>query len=211
VLKMDYKSQIGQDRFVTEVLNNKLNGYFVDIGAGHPKEINNTFYLEKKLGWNGLSIDMGPENEFCHIEAGTTKHEFLNLWETTRSSEFVCGNALKLDYEKLFDERSVPETIDYLSIDLEPADITYECLLKIPFEKYKFKIVTFEHDLYRDPENNIKYLNGARDFLKKFNLVPLNVKKFLKSCGYDTHRISIQEDWFLNVELLKKDSKLKVL
>lgn len=203
---MNFKSQIGQDRFVCEALKNKINGYYIDIGAAHPEDINNTFYLEKELGWDGLSIDMGPDNEFCHIESGTTKEQFLEIWRTNRTGKFICDNALNLNYRQLFKKNSVPKIVDYLSIDLEPASTTYECLLKIPFEEYQFRVVTFEHDLYRDPKKNIEYLEGARAFLKQFNLMPLDVRRSLKNSGYDTDKISVQEDWFLNTKFFKEET-----
>lgn len=57
---MKYYSQFGEDKFIHE--NNLLpeKGFFVDIGAGDPKEGSNTFLFEE-LGWDGICIDADPK------------------------------------------------------------------------------------------------------------------------------------------------------
>ena len=85
----------------------------------------------------------------------------------------------------------MPTTIDYLSIDLEPPDLTLECLLKIPFTSYKFNVISFETDEYREGgENRVKI---SRDFLLKNDYVLLGcinrqddiyVHRNIKSCNY---------------------------
>lgn len=42
-----YNGQALQDEFVLTVLNNKKNGYFLEIGSYDPIIINNTYILEK--------------------------------------------------------------------------------------------------------------------------------------------------------------------
>jgi len=44
-------------------------------------------------------------------------------------------------------------SIDYLSLDLEPPDVTLECLKTIPFDRVRLSVITFEHDAYRVGEN----------------------------------------------------------
>lgn len=39
----------GQDVLVAELLGNKRDGFFVDIGANDGRTISNTFFLEKDL------------------------------------------------------------------------------------------------------------------------------------------------------------------
>ncbi|MBY0516458.1 MAG: FkbM family methyltransferase [Bacteriovoracaceae bacterium] len=53
-------SQEGEDRVLKALLKNKQNGFYVDIGAHHPKFLSNTqiFYQE---GWSGINIDANPE------------------------------------------------------------------------------------------------------------------------------------------------------
>lgn len=53
-------SQEGEDVLLNSMLGRKKNkGYYVDIGAHHPKRFSNT-YLFYKIGWVGINIDATP-------------------------------------------------------------------------------------------------------------------------------------------------------
>jgi len=54
----------GEDVFVNNYLKKKI-GFYVDVGAYHPLELNNTYLLYKK-GWNGINIDINS----THINLG---------------------------------------------------------------------------------------------------------------------------------------------
>ena len=81
---------------------------------------------------------------------------------------------------KLFEEHSVPKSIDYLSMDIHPPFATCKVLEKIPFNKYKFKFITFETDSHRDER--------TREFSRNI----------LESLGYKIITSDIQEDWYIN-------------
>jgi hypothetical protein len=171
-------SEVGQDLFVVNQLNGKRNGVFLDIGAGHPTfnnyqgwqqgdtwidgwyEGNNTFLLERDYGWTGVCVDLDSR--------------WNEAWKTRRA-KFLNQNALEIDYDKLLSEIAVDGVVDYLSLDLEPASVTYECLLRIPFDKYRFSAVTYEHDSYRFGHH---FRNESRElFLKHgYRLVEKDVK-----------------------------------
>jgi hypothetical protein len=152
---MESQSQIGQDQFVLTTLNYIRNGVFVDIGCERPKTISNTYLLENDYDWTGLAIDL---IDFKEANGET--------WEQLRpKSKHIIENALSIDYTSLFEENKLPNVIDYLSIDLEPPQITLECLFKIPFDKYKFKCVTFETDEYREGGQQRKEI--SRSFMKE--------------------------------------------
>lgn len=50
----------GQDLLVADLLENKRDGVFVDIGANDGLTISNTRYLEKELGWSGIAVEPIP-------------------------------------------------------------------------------------------------------------------------------------------------------
>lgn len=53
-----WKSQIGQDRWVAEIVfEGKTGGYFVDIGANDGVWLSNSYVLEKTFGWTGLLVE----------------------------------------------------------------------------------------------------------------------------------------------------------
>ena len=60
-----FNGQAEQDKFVVNVLNNKKNGYFLEIGANHPIKINNSYLLETKYNWKGIMVEC--ENEFLPL------------------------------------------------------------------------------------------------------------------------------------------------
>jgi hypothetical protein len=149
---MNFYSQIGQDRLVLKYLKNKKNGTFVDIGCGFPKHINNTYLLETEFDWDGVSVDLITYSE----QDGLT-------WNDFRKTKLVLNDALTINYSTLFKESNLPINIDYLSMDLEPPDLSLECLYKIPFDEYQFNIITFEVDNNREGDEN--RINKSREFL----------------------------------------------
>lgn len=146
---MNYYSHIGQDKWVCETLNFIKQGTWVDVGCYHPVSMNNTYAMESQLGWKGLSIDIDQKA----IEAW--KHSGRNL------DLVILADALTLDYEKLFLSAKLPSVIDYLTMDLEPPAATLQALYKMPFDKYKFKCITYETDAYRSTETE----KPSRDYL----------------------------------------------
>lgn len=136
---MEKYSQCGQDLIVLKYLENKRNGYFLDIGSGYPITINNTYLLEKNYGWKGISIDI--EN---YIEPNG------KTWDETRNSIHILNNALNIDYSFLLNEHKAPKVIDFITMDLEPPSLTFELLYKIPFNEYSFNFISFETDEGRE-------------------------------------------------------------
>ena len=55
-------SQYGQDVYlINSIFPDRINGYFVDVGAYDGITLSNTFILEKHLGWSGICIEPNPE------------------------------------------------------------------------------------------------------------------------------------------------------
>ena len=50
-------SQEGEDIFLIDFFKDRLNGFYIDVGAFHPYRINNTYLLYKK-GFRGINIDI---------------------------------------------------------------------------------------------------------------------------------------------------------
>ena len=184
-------SEVGQDLFVVEQLNGKKGGVFLDIGSGHPTfynyqgwqrgeewidgwyEGNNTYLLERDYGWSGVCVDLDSRwNEEWKI----------------RRAKFLNQNALEIDYDKLLSEIAVDGVVDYLSLDLEPAATTYECLLRIPLEKYRFSVITYEHDSYRFGHH---FRNESRELFFKHGY--RLVQKDVKTPGGGEY-----EDWYVH-------------
>lgn len=122
-------SQAYQDMFVLTMLNGKRGGTFFEIGCGDPTYGNNTRLLEE-WGWTGVSIDLNKAD--------------TDRFSAGRKSVVITGDATRLDYDALIDK-----DYDYLQIDIEPPLGSLQVLLRIPFERRRFAVITFEHDDYR--------------------------------------------------------------
>jgi hypothetical protein len=147
-------SQVWQDIFVLSILKGKSNGTYLEIGAENPDYINNTYLLTTQLGWNGVSIDC-VEN-------------YQKSWAEQRpDNKFILCDALSVDYKQILDENyNGQKVIDFLQCDIEPSVNTFTALKRIPHDEYRFRIITFETDLYtggQSPwvrEESRKYLSG---------------------------------------------------
>lgn len=127
-------SQAMQDMFVLTMLDGKKNGVYVEVGGDQPKVINNSYLLETEFGWSGVSFELDED-----------KVEYFN---SIRKNKCVCADATDYDYESLFNERNYPKQIDYLQLDIDPAEGTLEAMKKIPFSDYRFSVITYETDVY---------------------------------------------------------------
>ena len=53
-------AQEGEDLIINRMIYGKIDqGFFVDVGAHHPKRFSNTYFFYKK-GWKGISIEARP-------------------------------------------------------------------------------------------------------------------------------------------------------
>lgn len=157
--------------YVLKSLKYKTNGTFIDIGCSTPKYISNTYLLETQYSWRGIGID---------IEELTETNG--DSWSQLRpNTALIIQDALNIDYIKLFQLHNMPKIIDYLSLDLEPPELTLQCLFKIPFHEYKFRIITFETDAYRDSGNTRTQIS----------------RKYLQDLGYKFDKeINRQDDLY---------------
>jgi hypothetical protein len=179
VLNKEFFSQATQDIFVLQMLMGKTNGFYLEIGAGHPCDSNNTFLLETRYSWKGLAID---------IDAS-----LVDVYSATRKNKAILSNALKFDYLKHLSQSQMTDQIDFLSLDVDPADTSYKVLEKLPHDIFRFSVITFEHNRYSEGE---KYVNLSRRFLSKlgYELVVSDVKVFGKPF----------EDWWVDPKAVPK-------
>jgi tetratricopeptide (TPR) repeat protein len=176
-------SQVYQDLFILSMLKGKRNGQFLEIGGADPWSGNNTALLETEFGWNGVSIEFNEK--------------FIENYKSARpNTKVLHQNALTINYKKLLSEHFTGNVIDYLQLDIEPAKNTYECMLKIPFDEYKFAVITYEHDYYADVTRT--YREKSREFLKSKGYV-------LVANDISPDGICNFEDWWVHPELVDPD------
>ena len=129
-------SQAFQDMFVLSILNGKKNGTYVEIGADHGVIISNTYLLETQFEWKGVSLEIDQEK--------------VNGYNSLRKNKCICNDAIEFDYKTFFEENDYPKQIDYLQVDIEPAWQTLKALKSLPLDKYRFSVITYETDVYKD-------------------------------------------------------------
>ena len=182
-----YLGQAEQDKFVLNVLKNKKNGYFLEIGSNHPIDINNSYLLEKQYDWKGIMIDYDGS--------------YLELYKIHRpNSIHIINDATKVDYKNIFEQNNMPLNFDYLQIDLEANNgSTLKTLQKLDneiFDTYKFATVTFEHDIYSGNFYNTRTL--SRDIFDSRGYI--RVFPDVQATPFD--RIYPFEDWYLHPDLI---------
>ena len=173
-------SEAFQDMFILTMLNGKKNGTYLEIGAGHPTYGSNTLLLEKDFNWRGISIDYNSD--------------IVATFNDNRINKCKEQNAIKTNYLQLINEYLGDITeIDYLQLDCDPPSITYEILTKIPFDKYKFAIITYEHDYYNDDSKLYQF--KSTEFLQSKGYT-----KIINNLSPDGSRN--YEDWWVHLDLI---------
>ena len=171
-----------QDMFVLSALEGKTGGTYLEIGSGDPFEHSNTALLEK-FGWKGISIDLS--------EALCCK------FKENRINTVICADAMQINYEDLFSKHCVDNVIDYLQIDCDDASMSV--LNKIPFDRYKFRIITFEHDSYR--LGTAKKTAAKELLLKHGYVIAVPDVKITPDHPY--------EDWYIHPDLIDLPKEMK--
>ena len=169
-----------QDMFVLSMLDGKRNGVYVEIGADQPRVISNSYLLEKDFDWSGVSFELNAD-----------KVAFFN---TIRKNKCLCEDATLYDYKSIFEERNYPKQIDYLQLDIDPAEGTLRALKALPLNDYRFSVITYETDVYssgadiQDEQIEILESHG-------YQLVAKNVK-----CEGNPY-----EDWWIDPAIVSED------
>jgi hypothetical protein len=182
----DSYSQAHQDLFVRLLLNFKRNGVYVEIGASDPKESNNTYLLETEFDWSGFSLE---------IDADLT--DSFNL---VRKNKCICADATDFDYRNYFDANKYPFNIDYLSLDIDPAPMTFAALKTLPFSDYRFSVITYEHDCYT---NGPEFMLKSREFLEGQGYVRVVSNVLCRGRDF--------EDWYIDPTCVSVDRYRKFI
>jgi len=165
-------SQEGEDMILRRIFEKQQTGFYVDVGAHHPKRFSNTFFFYK-IGWRGINIDAMPGsmelfNKFrpndINIEQPISdKKEILtyyafnepalNGFSKSISDERDGLENYKVIFKKELETQTLDDvlnkhipnditTIDFLTIDVEGLD--FQVLRSINLDKYKPKIILVE-------------------------------------------------------------------
>lgn len=181
-------SEAYQDMFVLSMLDGKKNGTYLEIGAGDAYYGNNTYLLENKFGWSGVSFDINEQ--------------LVGNFLKERKNSCVLKDARFVNYDPYLKILDVVDTVDYLQIDCDPPEVSYQVLLNIPFDKVKFAVITFEHDHYTNKNNSVR--QKAREYLESYGYVLV-----AGNIAPDDYRA--YEDWFVHPDLVNNENLKKFI
>ena len=173
-----FESQFGLEYEALKVLGSPMNGFFVEVGAGHPTRLSNTFKLERDFCWNGICIE--PSDEFFPLfsqwrDCIAVQAVVLDTEKDVRYNQISFGSWVT-DHHKapgkvgpkpeltrivrsrtltsILDEHNAPGVIDFMSVDVEGAE--YWVFKGLDFSKYSFRTMLVEksqgrtHKLLKD-------------------------------------------------------------
>jgi len=183
-MSVGYQNFSDQEQFVLNLLDNKKEGYYVELGAFHSKNGSNTYRLENEFNWKGVSFEIVPE---WHQEISEN-----------RKNPCILGDATKFDYVRYFEENDFPNQIDYLQVDIDSgykldgrpngnAYLSLHGLIAVPLTKYRFSVITFEHDA------NMYWRNIAMRDVQR---------EILDSLGYSLVVRQMHEDWWVDPNVI---------
>jgi len=156
-------SQGGEDDILFKYLDkDKTNGKYIDIGAGEPINISNTYVLYQK-GWKGLAVEpwepyreqwrqhrpndifitspiMDSEREIKMIHTVAEGSWIYDTYVKELNNEFIIRHAITL--KKLLDTYPDFYECDLLSLDVELAED--KVLVTADFTKFKPKLIIIE-------------------------------------------------------------------
>lgn len=153
-----------EELVIRHFFKDRRGGFFLDVGCAWPVEKNNTYYLERKLGWSGIGVDGLPEfaaswkakrpksrffNYLVSDHEGTVEAFYRSEHKGTSRAQKdgdqmtgPAGKSVKFDeikvptitLSKLLDDHGV-KSIDLLSMDIEG----YEPIALAGFDIERFK------------------------------------------------------------------------
>ena len=197
----------GEDLAIDQYIEKKEKGFYLDIGAHHPIDRNNTQLLFNK-GWSGINIDI---NQFSidlfnflrpndlNLLTAISDHEGeitfyyqkkfspLNTTDKNIAHEHFNGNfnerlvKCQLIHNILINSKYKEVKIDFLNIDVEGAEM--KVLRTLNFEIYDPKLICIEILGYRDLDSMEREIRIKDDEIYRY-LIEKNYKKVWSGSSY---------------------------
>ena len=179
-----FHSQFGEDRYIYKNMDVPEKGIFVDVGAGHPIYLSNTYFFEKN-GWTGVCIDADPNQyeylkkkranvEWAAIAPEEGEIEFSQAYSPTYSSTVkkeAYKGLMKVPFKKTIRVPSLKletvlekyniDIIDLLDIDVEGTEL--DVWKTFDYEKHKPKVIIIEYYTFGLADNS----QNIKDFFSK--------------------------------------------
>ena len=209
-LKRKSYAMDGEDIAIDLFNKKKNNGFYVDVGAHHPIQRNNTHLLFKK-GWEGINIDVNqfsidlfnflrPNDLNLQVAVSDKEGDILFFYQKKFSQLNTTDKKIaEENFQGNFQQRKVKcqtiknildnskyknKKIDFLNIDVEGSEM--KVLETLNFKIYDPSLICIEILGYRDlcPEKREIEIKNNRIY--KF-LVDRGYKKIWSGSSYCSH------------------------
>ena len=209
-LKRKSYAMDGEDIAIDLFNKKKNNGFYVDVGAHHPIQRNNTHLLFKK-GWEGINIDVNqfsidlfnflrPNDLNLQVAVSDKEGDILFFYQKKFSQLNTTDKKIaEENFQGKFHQRKVKcqtiknildnskyknKKIDFLNIDVEGSEM--KVLETLNFKIYDPSLICIEILGYRDlcPEKREIEIKNNRIY--KF-LVDRGYKKIWSGSSYCSH------------------------
>jgi FkbM family methyltransferase len=180
-LKESY-GQEGEDLILERYFGKDYRGYYVDVGAHHPRRFSNTYLLFSR-GWKGINIDANPDSiqgflkerpKDTNLALGIAetkgvlafyrfKEGASNTFDAEIAAEIRERGEQQLSVEKIATsplsdvlDQYLPagQQIDYLNIDVEGLD--FQALRSLNLARYRPRIISIEDRGNRSVEASLE-------------------------------------------------------
>jgi len=213
-------SQDGEDMILRSVFADKKKGFYVDVGAHHPKRFSNTYYFYK-LGWTGINIDPLPgsmnifnkirSNDINIEKAISLKKQILTYYMFNESA--LNGFSKELSekrYKGDNNQYSLESTIDLETVTLEhilnqnlPEDQRID-FLSIDVEGLDFDVLRSNNFIKFRPKVILIEILG-----KHFDeILQSDIANFLSNYDYEFYSKSARTVFFICSSFNRKRSNL---
>ncbi|WP_271829617.1 FkbM family methyltransferase [Dolichospermum circinale] len=138
-------SQEGEDMILRRLFEKQSDGFYVDVGAHHPKRFSNTFIFYSK-GWKGINIDAMP---------GSMK-AFNKQRPRDKNLEISIAKEQKnLTYFQ-FNEPALNGFCKELAVSRDGSSSAYKIISKQNIEAYPLSVILDQH---LDTDQSIDFLS----------------------------------------------------
>jgi len=166
--------QWAEDVALTHIFGKQQSGFYIDVGAFHPKHYSNTYLLYKR-GWHGINIDpnyasialfrwyrprdinlmmgIGQDEgkktyyEFNHQSCNTFSREQMEHMRTKKFVRYLGErNVPCMPLKNVIAEYAAGKTVDLLNIDVEGLGL--DVLRSIDWELTTIRVICVEDDAF---------------------------------------------------------------